>query len=339
MTPPLTPAPSSRRDRLDRTRRRVSRLLFVVVWILVMAMVALGSAGLVTSLDHQPGSPARPELTWPGDSAVGPRLAAAHTELEAIGVQLDRLGTLARGSLAAAVANKTDALDQAVADGSVLVNQIDQASDAVTAGLLDMPSLGPNPDLRLSRSSQEMLGELIDALDSTRTLSADWAALTKGTVDAGRLTGLLDQHDKLIVAAIDSAIDRKFKTAIARIDRASARLADAVKIRDSLRTRTDVATLTEWLRRSRNYDTALRRLYVISARSPVKITQQMRNALAAEKRARDALPKDTAALVIIVSEVARGGLNQAVIAIEKARNDLDDGLAALDERAATAATP
>ena len=339
MTPPLTPAPSSRRDRLDRTRRRVSRLLFVVVWILVMAMVALGSAGLVTSLDHQPGSPARPELTWPGDSAVGPRLAAAHTELEAIGVQLDRLGTLARGSLAAAVANKTDALDQAVADGSVLVNQIDQASDAVTAGLLDMPSLGPNPDLRLSRSSQEMLGELIDALDSTRTLSADWAALTKGTVDAGRLTGLLDQHDKLIVAAIDSAIDRRFKTAIARIDRASARLADAVKIRDSLRTRTDVATLTEWLRRSRNYDTALRRLYVISARSPVKITQQMRNALAAEKRARDALPKNTAALVIIVSEVARGGLNQAVIAIEKARNDLDDGLAALDERAATAATP
>jgi hypothetical protein len=97
--------------------------------------------------------------------------------------------------------------------------------------------------------------------------------------------------------------------------------------------------LTEWLRRNQEYDTALRRLYIITARSPVRITQEMRNALAAEKRARAALPKDNSGLIIIVSELSRGGLNQAVIAIEKARNDLSDGLEALDEAATDASAP
>jgi hypothetical protein len=335
----MTPAVSPRRERLQRVRRRVARLLFVVIWIFVMVLVSLGSAGLVTSLSHQPGSPARPELTWQGDAAIGPQLDAARTDLQAIAEQLDRLGTLARGSLAAAVATRSDTLDQAIADGTVLVSQIDGASNALTARLLALPGIGPNPDLRLSRSNQARLRLLIDALDSTRTLSDDWARLTRGTVDAGRLTGLLDQHDKLIVSAIDAAIARKFKTAIARIDRASERLNEAGKIRDTLRLRTDVATLTEWLRRNQEYDTALRRLYVISARSPVRITQAMRNALAAEKRARDALPKDNSGLIIIVAELSRGGINQAVIAIEKARTDLGDGLAAVDEEVAGASAP
>jgi hypothetical protein len=335
----MTPGPSPESGRLARARRRITRLLFVAVWIVVMILVALGSAGLVASLDHPPGSAARQELTWDGDVAIAPRLTAARAELEAIGGQLDRLGTLARGSLAAAVGSETNTLDQAIADGTAVVAQIDQATSALTANLLAMPGLGPNADIRLSRSSQATVRLLNDALDSTRTLSADWAALTKGTLDAGRLTGLLEQHDKLIVSAIDAAIGHKFKTAISRIDRASAQLKEAGRIRDSLRARTDVATLNEWLRRNQNYDTALRRLYVISARSPVIITRAMRNALAAEKRARAALPKDRSALVIIVSELSRGGLNQAVIAIEKARNDVAGGLEALDEQETTASTP
>jgi hypothetical protein len=335
----MTSAPGPKRERLRRIRRRAARLLFVAVWIVVMVLVALGSAGLVASLDHQPGSTSREELTWAGDSAIRPELDASRTELQAIGGQLDQLGTLARGSLAAAVANRTDTLDQAIADGTVLVSQIDQATNTLTARLLALPGLGQNSDLRLSIDSQVTVRLLIDALDSTRTLSQDWVALTKGTVDASRLTGLLDQHDKLIVQAIDAAIDRKFKTAITRIDRASARLADAARIRDTLRVRTDVETLSEWLRRNQDYDTALRRLYVTSARSPVKITPQIRTALAAEKKAREALPSDTSALVIIVSDLARGGLNQAVIRIEKARTDLAAGIQALDDQATTGSTP
>jgi hypothetical protein len=326
------------RHKVGRARRRGSRLLFLVVWVLMMVVVALGAAGLVSSLDHAPGTPARAELTWSSDREIEPQLAAARTDLVAIELQLDRLGTLARASLAAAVADQADTLDTAIADGTIIVADIDRATQALTARLVALPGLGANPDLRLSKPNQETVTLLIDALDSTRTLSKDWSALTKGSGDATRLTGLLDQHDKAIVAAIDAAIDRKWKTAIARIDTAGARLKQAATIRDSLRARTDVSTLTEWLRRNQNYDAALRRLYVISSKSPTRITAQMRLALAAEKKARAELPKDTSGLVIIVSDVARAGLNQAVIAIQKARTELADGLEAVDETR-TASTP
>jgi hypothetical protein len=326
------------RERAAHTRARVGRVLFIVVWLIVMVLVALGAAGLVANVDHLPGTPARAELTWAGDQQIKPELVAARADLQAIDLQLDRLGTLARASLAAAVSDQADTLDSAIADGTVLVTQIDSATTALTARLVAMPGLGPNPDLRLSQTNQDTVGLLIDALDSTRTLARDWAALTKNSGDATRLTGLLAQHDKSIVAAIDAAISRKWKLAIARIDDATDRLEEAGKIRDSLRARTDVATLTEWLRRNQAYDAALRRLYVVSAKSPTRITQQMRDALAAERRARAQLPKDTSGLVIIVSDVARAGLNQAVIAIEKARTDLADGLEAVDEET-TASTP
>jgi hypothetical protein len=53
----------------------------------------------------------------------------------------------------------------------------------------------------------------------------------------------------------------------------------------------------------------------------------VRKAFAAEQAARRQLPSDTRALVVIMSDLARGGLNQAVIAIEEARGAL---AAALD---------
>jgi stage V sporulation protein SpoVS len=48
----------------------------------------------------------------------------------------------------------------------------------------------------------------------------------------------------------------------------------------------------------------------------------VRRALSAVEAARASLPPDTRALVVILADVARGGLNQAVIAIEEARGRL-----------------
>jgi hypothetical protein len=56
------------------------------------------------------------------------------------------------------------------------------------------------------------------------------------------------------------------------------------------------------------------------------VTRAIREALAAEQEARDQLPEDTRGMVIIMSEIGRGGLNQAVIAIEQARGELDGAL-------------
>ena len=58
------------------------------------------------------------------------------------------------------------------------------------------------------------------------------------------------------------------------------------------------------------------------------MTPDVRAAYDAEAAARERLPADTKGLVIILSEIGRGGLNQAVIAIEEARAELDAALAA-----------
>jgi hypothetical protein len=61
------------------------------------------------------------------------------------------------------------------------------------------------------------------------------------------------------------------------------------------------------------------------------VTPAIREALAAEQEARDQLPEDTRGMVIIMSEIGRGGLNQAVIAIEQARGELDGALESIPD--------
>ena len=59
------------------------------------------------------------------------------------------------------------------------------------------------------------------------------------------------------------------------------------------------------------------------------MTAAVRAAFAELRAAEAALPPDGRALVVIMSDVARGGLNQAVIGIEEAKGRLDAAGAAL----------
>ena len=46
------------------------------------------------------------------------------------------------------------------------------------------------------------------------------------------------------------------------------------------------------------------------------MTNAVRQAFAAEAQARAGLPRDSSGIVVIMNDIARGGLNQAVIAID-----------------------
>ena len=63
-------------------------------------VIALGAAGLVTALDHPPGSTGRTDLSAPNDAEVTARLDAAETDLNALADQVEALGTTARSALA-----------------------------------------------------------------------------------------------------------------------------------------------------------------------------------------------------------------------------------------------
>jgi hypothetical protein len=327
-------------------RSRVAALAsgagFGVVTVLVFVVLAFGSAGLITSADHLPGPSTRPELTWAGDQAIRRGLDAATRDVAAMRKDLDSLGVLGRGALAALAGNEWDLLDSTIDRGAELVLAIRNRAGALRTSLLALPGLGPTAQLRLSPESLDRQQRLFDALDATDGLATSWARLDAGSVNAARLATLLTQHDVLITEAIDAGLKRQTAEALSKIDQATATLDQAGTLRDRLANSVDVSELNEWLRRNRNYDVALRRLYVASAASPNRVNAELRAAAAAEEAARKQLPEDTSGLVIIMAEIARGGLNQAVLAIEEARGSLAavvDAEIAADESASPSPGP
>lgn len=327
--PPVTDDTRGTRLAGARTGELLTEVGRRLAWLAIAVVVAMGGAGIFGALDHPPGTPVRAELTWAADEVVRVGLRGSAADLAAITDDVEKLGLQGRGALAALAASKWDVLDQAIADGGVLVSSITARSDALRTRIIGLPGTGPNAELRLSPETRARHAALLAAVDATDGLAFVWAKLSLGGSSGAQLSTLLARHDTLIKAAIDAGIKGNLKTAISHIDEATGALTQAAAMRDRLKnTAVDVTTLNEWLRRNQAYDVALRALYVASAASPGHVTQALRDAIAAEKTARAQLPGDTSGLVIIMAEIGRGGLNQAVIAIEEARGRLTDAVAA-----------
>lgn len=300
-----------------------------VVWIVTVGLVAIGSAGLGTALEHPPAALGRPELTWAGDSAVRPELDAATTDLAAIKGEVDELGLLGRAALASIAGQKFDTLDQVINEGNLIVLDLRRSSAGLRSRLSSLPTSGADAVLRLSPATLDRHRRLADAADLTDSLADNWVRLTRGSISAVELSTLLATHDAKVIDAIEASRARRFDDAISLIDEATAQVNEADDLRDDLANTVDVATLDEWLRRNREYDVAVKRLFVASAASPDRLTAEIRAAQAAEEAARAQLPETTRGLVIIMGEIGQGGLNQAVIGIESVRGQLSAALADL----------
>jgi hypothetical protein len=97
-------------------------------------------------------------------------------------------------------------------------------------------------------------------------------------------------------------------------------------LRDTLAKTVDVTTLDQWLDRNVAYDVALRKLYTSLRDSKGKVNKDVRDAIKGEQDAKARLPPDARGLILIMSDIGRGGMNDAVIAIEEARGKLGDAL-------------
>jgi len=303
------------------------RLALALAWLAAAAVIALGAAGIVAALDQLPGSGGRPELTWTADREVGPRLESAAADLAALAETVGALGEDGRDALAALVARDGDALDAAIEAGAARLDAIDAAAAALEARLAALPLGGPQRALGYSPATLARYDALLGALPAVAPLRPSWEQLAAGVVPAVELTDHLLAHDEIAGEAIRFGGAGSYRAAIARIDRATAQLEAARKIRDRLAAAVDVTTLDEWIARNADYDAAVRALWDALRRSGGRVTDAVREAAARERAAKELLPPDARALVIILGDVARGGLNQAVIAIEEARGDLLDGLA------------
>jgi hypothetical protein len=166
----------------------------------------------------------------------------------------------------------------------------------------------------------------VAALDATDGLDLSWLRLSVGSVAASKMSAALAEHDRLVGQAIDRGRLAKYADALKLIDQAEAELTTARGIRNQLVNTVDVTVLDEWIARNADYDVALRKLYDAISKVGKKVTPATRAAVKAEAAARARLPPDTRGLVIIMSEIGRGGMNGAVIAIEEARAKLADAI-------------
>lgn len=307
---------------------QAGHVALAVAWIAIVAILSLGAAGIVATMAHQPGTAARPELTYAGDAAIEPGLASARLELNTLSGQVAQLSDLGRTALGHLSAGNSDELDATVTEGEALASTIEQHATAIRQQLETLPGLGPDQELTLSPGVRHRQQLALQALDATNGLSAAWSRLAVSSAAASRITTLLTQHDTSTADAAAAGRQEKYADALAKLDESDRLMAQSRAFKDTLANTVDVSTLTDWLDVNSAYDAALRHLYQALLDSKGRVTSEVRAAFDAEGKARKQLPADSKGLVIILAEIGRGGLNQAVIGIEQTKAKLQ---AAVDE--------
>ena len=310
-----------------RWRRVGSALLRGVAWLAAALLIALGGAGLAVSADHLPGDATRPERTWVQDTAFQARIRALGPQYDALSADVGHLGDTARNALIDLVARRQDLLSADLTTGDGLVSSIDAQVARLNAEL-DAVQSSAQPDL-LGDRSRAMLSAARAALRTTQPLPEDWRTLADESLPAIQLAGVLQHHDDLVFAATQQAHASRYSAALATLGEASTALDAARGTRDALQNRADVSTLTTYIDRMSAYDQALVALYTNLEKTGGRLTASGKQLVARVAAAQKLLPPDTRALVVIMGDIAEAGLNQAAIAIEQARGDLGNAVAAL----------
>ena len=307
--------------------RPVRTALTTLAWLAIVVVIALGAAGIVTGMDRAPSESGPAAASFDGDPEVTARLDTVSADLADLDDQVDALGTHARNALAALNGADPDTAETEIAAGDTLVGDIVQRTAAIRSKLAAVPFVGTaDAGLHLSDGVLDRHAALESALAATDGLDAAWARLSISAIAASKMSQLLAAHDQLMGKAADKGRIAKYADADKLIAQAGAQLTTAKSVRDDLAKTVDVTVLDEWIRRNENYDTALRNLYKAISKVGRTVTPAVRNAVKAEKAARAELPPDNKALVVIMADIGRGGMNQAVIGIEEARATLSDAI-------------
>jgi hypothetical protein len=321
------PARPIRRTALARIRDSARQGGLALVWLLAVALIALGAAGVVAGMETPgPNGVDRTGRTGHGDAIANASLDAIQGDLQTLSDKVDSLGEQARSILAAMASNETDTVDTATAQGTQLVSDIKARAERIRTALNQVPIVGtPAAAYELSQDTIDRHDAYLGGLKSTDQLDSAWARLVVSALAANRLSGLLADHDQAVVEAAAAGRTAEYPVALGHLDDADKAIADARKLRDQLKATVDVSTLDQWLDRSHAYDVALRALYVAVRRGAT--TEQIRQAVEKEQAAKNQLPPDTRSLVLIMADIGQGGINDAAADIDQAHSDLEEALA------------
>lgn len=314
-------------------------LLLRAAWLAVAAVIAAGAAGIVAGMDHVPGTASRPELTWGADRAVEPALGAATARLELLSGDVADLGVTARAALSHVNSLDIEALEGAIDGGEKQLAAIDARAGLFAADVAGVPFMDDNAALLVSPALRARYGYLADATTLTANIDSTWSAFDARALTAASLALLLTRHDEETAAAATAGTQGRYADALALLDQPAATIAETRSLAEAIRPTTDVTTLVDWVDRNAAYDAALRALYAAVIDAGGRATTAVTNAIAAEQAARANLPPDTRGLVLIMSSLAQGGINQAIVQIERTRGEIEGAVQIQRELAAGVELP
>jgi hypothetical protein len=318
---------SSAPRRSARSLLVLGRLVRGISWTVLLALLAVSGAGLLGETFHPPGSPARAELTWDGDTAINVELDAAARQLNLIEVDIETLATDAKTALGEVASTDPSRLRAALEHGGSVAVKIDDATKALRTSLVGLPGDGPNAAIEYSNATLVRRAAILAAIDAAAGVASEWQSVTGRAVDAAEVTSLITHHDLTVVSAAQLGVAARYADTLAPLQEALDTIDQIHDLRVRLIAGTDHTVLDEWITRNTTYDQSLIALYKALIKSKGKITLEVQAARRDEQIAFNALPPDRRTIIVIVSEVARGGLTQAVLAIEDAHGRIDDALA------------
>ncbi|HUG29653.1 MAG TPA: hypothetical protein VMQ65_03945 [Candidatus Limnocylindria bacterium] len=305
----------------------VGPVLRGLAWAAVLAVVAASAAGVVDLVWHAPGSPARAELTHPGDAALGVTLDVATAELELIAADMASLAQEAKTALGEVASSDPTRLREALQRGADAAASIDTATGDLRESLIGLPGDGPTAAIEYSNATLVRRAAILAAIDAAAGLTGRWQQVSGRAADAALLTELIGLHDLTVLNAASKGRANEFAEAVEILDGTLLKIEDIQLLRVRLIASSEKTVLDEWIERNTNFDRALRRLYAALDRSGGEVTLAVQSANRDVELAFDQLPPDRRTILVIISEVARGGLTQAVLAIEEASAHVDEALA------------
>ena len=317
--------------RRSRFRAWGGRMFMRVAWLGLAAMLALGSSGIVAATSHPPVSGNLPELTYGSDKVLLDRLDGGIRNLSLLNDDVIVLGDKVRTVLAELSQVSQSGLNAAYQGGDTALADIGSRAVALNAQLQCKPWTSTRDADLLKTYSQGLIDryhQVCLAIDSVTPLAEAWAAMENGSKVAMQVVDDVNAHDQTATDALKSATQGRYPEALAKLDHASAALADAQGIATKLAVTSDVSTLNQWLSRTKNMDDALGLLWQTMIDSKGRITKQVTAALKAVSAAKALLPDNSAVLQVVLDEMA-GNLTSDGISIETAKGKLGSALADL----------
>jgi len=277
----------------------------------------------VAQLSHPPGDERRAELTWVADQSLGVSLDSITKQLEDVGTQVDSLSADAKDALIAVSSGDGDGLTEALDRGAARASAIDATVAQLRVTLGGLPGASPDDATVYATEVIARRAALDAAVAAVGTLSGQWSSVTARSTDAATLTSAIRTHDATLASAAAAGVKAQYAQAIGLCNKALTVMAEISSMRNEFVQPDQATVLDDWIARHLRLDNALLVLY-----QALKASGGVRNptvdaAYREENAALAALPSDNREVVVIISQVAQAGLNDAVVAIEFARGQID----------------